>query len=396
LSNGYVLVGVAIMFVKFALADVRVASSAAWHWRVIFALFLYVGGTLLSGQVAAQTASISAITGQSCAGTRFGSNLNCTANDFSSALSFDQPSGNAIANCVAGSTISINVIAAITSNSPQRYDGAYFLGENGISPELNSTSSSCSLGVFPATPSPFQNQDSDVCGDYVSGGVSTLEITNAVVKCSPVPGTNQLALPYVLVFNNNTGGSSCTTANITANTKSKCISSTTATVTGVTVNGFVSITKQTVPDTQPGTFVFSGSASPAATVTPASGNLVDNGSQMFEVPLNAGGTRTLTISETALAGWDPTAAITCTTPSGGSAATYVTVNNATRTITADLTETNFGALCTVTNTKRPTVKLQKLTEGDFGGPFTFSATNLDTAFGDSDWHKCCDHRNCEQ
>ena len=85
-------------------------------------------------QAEGQTATITAITGSSCAGTRFGSNLNCTSNDFSSSLTFDQPTATALTSCIAGSTVNLDILAATTSNSPIRYDGAYFIGELGNSP----------------------------------------------------------------------------------------------------------------------------------------------------------------------------------------------------------------------------------------------------------------------
>jgi hypothetical protein len=139
----------------------------------------------------------------------------------------------------------------------------------------------------------------------------------------------------------------------------------------------VTITKQTLPDTQPGSFAFSATEASGTTVTPASFNLSDNGTQTVQVPFSStGGGRTLTITEAQLSGWDATTSIICTTPTGASASSYVTVNNTTRTITASLTTTNFGALCTVTNTRIPTVRLTKTTLGGASGPFTFTSSNL--------------------
>ncbi len=347
-----------------------------------FAFVLATLGILAIG-AAAQTATVTATTGQSCAGTRFGSNLNCTSNDFTASLIFDQPSGSAISSCQAGETVIVDIIATVQSNSPDRYDIGFFLGENGINPDLNNPASSCSIGLFPTSPSPFNSiGDADTCGNFLSNGNATLLINDAVVKCLPVAGTTSLALPYVMSFDNNPSGNSCNVSNIKPGTTAKCIKATTSSVTGVTVNGYIRLTKQTLPDTEPGSFAFTTAVSPAATVTPSTASLVDGGIQNFQVPLVAGGTRTLTLTETALGGWDPTASISCTTPSGGSAAGYVTVNNASRSITASLTAANFGAYCTITNTKKPTVAVQKITTGYFGGPFSFSQTNLNATPGD--------------
>ena len=43
----------------------------------------------------AQTAGVTSLTDQSCAGTRAARNLGCTANDFVVGLAFDQPSATA-------------------------------------------------------------------------------------------------------------------------------------------------------------------------------------------------------------------------------------------------------------------------------------------------------------
>jgi Prealbumin-like fold domain len=365
-------------------------TAAAWVATVFLAVVALVGMVEISHS---QTASVTATTNQTCAGTRFGSDLGCTANDFTSSLTFAQPTLTAISNCQAGQTININIIASITSGSTDRYDVGYFFGENGIDPQLNTAASSCSIGLFPTTPLPFFAADTppDTCGDYKKSTTATLEVLGIRLLCRPATGTTALALPYVLSFKQNDGGNNCAVNGVNEikpGTTSKCVSSANTSLTGVgtidgvTVNGFVTLTKQTTPDTEPGTFAFTTASSPSATVTPATQNLVDGGSQTFQVPLVAGGTRQLVITETALGGWDPTASVTCTTPSGASSSAYVTVNNATRSITANLTETNYGALCTITNTKKPTVAVKKITTGDFGGPFAFAKSNLATAIAD--------------
>ena len=75
------------------------------------------------------------------------------------------------------------------------------------------------------------------------------------------------------------------------------------------------------------------------------------------IPVNSTG-RNLTITESALAGWDLTG-LTCTTPSGGSAAGFVTVNTATRQVSATLSSTNAAVHCTYTNTRQTRVRTIK-------------------------------------
>lgn len=334
-----------------------------------------VGSCLSIDNALSQTATVTASTGQTCAGTRFGSNLGCTANDFSSTLTFDQPAATAISSCMAGQQVTIDVIASITSSSPARYDGGFFVGENGISPNLNTAASSCSVAVFPSSPLPFQNLDGNACGDYAATSSSTLLIKGVKVNCTPSPGTNLVAVPYTLVFSNLAGPASCSVANITAKTTSKCVSSNNSTATGLVVNGFLKVTKQTNPVGEPQSFSFTTSST--STQSPSSFSLTDGASQFVQVPFSSTGSgQTLTVAETATSGWGPNTSIICLTPSGASASSYVAVDNVARTITATLTPTNYGANCTFTNTKIPTVKIVKTTLGGFGGPFNFVATNL--------------------
>jgi trimeric autotransporter adhesin len=333
---------------------------------------------VLSSSAFSQTVPVDALNNQTCAGTRFGSNLNCTSGDFSSTLSFEQPAATALSSCQLGQTVSIDVLASTTSNSPQRYDGAYFIGENAINPSLNSPTSTCSLGVFPNTPTPYLNLDGDSCGDYAASSSSTLLIRGIKVRCNPVPGTNSLAIPYVLVFNNQAGTNACTPANVTASTTAKCVSNSTSSVTGVTVNAWIKVTKQTAPDGEPQAFSFTATESGGASVTPAAFNLSDNQSATVATPFSAtGGGRTVTITETASSGWDPSASVVCTGPTGGSASSFVTVNPANRTITATLTTTNYGADCVITNTRRPRLRITKSSVGGAGvsTAFNFSVSN---------------------
>jgi uncharacterized repeat protein (TIGR01451 family) len=337
----------------------------------------------------AQTATVTATSQQACVGTLYanannGQSLNCTSNDFATNLTFTQPSATAISNCIAGTFVSVDVIGSVTSGGSNRFDIGYYFGEVGNNPENITAGESCSIAHFAKTPSPFRDTDGDSCGDFFGSSTASLQMNGVRLLCQPQPGTATLGLPYVIAFSNNDNASCNAPTDLLPGTTAKCRSSAAESgtlngvgvITGVTVNGYITLTKQTSPNNQPGTFAFTTTASPAVTVVPSTANLSDGGSETFAIPLNPGGTRTLTVTEAALSGWDPTASITCTTPTGASAASYVTINNTTRTITANLTAANFGAVCTITNTKIPTVKVQKTTRGGFDGPFTFAQTNL--------------------
>lgn len=343
--------------------------------RSVSGLLLFV--LLLSSSSAlALDTNVTALTNQSCAGTRSATNLLCTANDFTASATFTQPSATALASCLAGETLSLDVIASITSQQAQRYDVGIFLGEHGNAPNLNDATATCSLGVFPVEPDPpYFNDDGDSCGDYRKSSTSNLTILDIEVRCLPAPGTNNLGIPYAVVFDNQPSGATCSAANITAGTSSKCtmgIGPEQATVVDLTVNGYVTLTKQTNPDGATGSFAFTASGSAAA--TPASFSLTDGQSERVEIPLSpTGGDQTLLITEAQLGGWDPNVTITCTDPAGGPAP-HVTVDPANRRLTATLNATRYGALCTITNQRLPTITVSKQSNGGTGS-FSFSGTN---------------------
>lgn len=336
--------------------------------RKSFLLLLFFG---LAGSAIAQTASITAITDQACMGTRAGRNLGCTANDFTATAQFSQPPGSAVNSCVAGQTLTLDVISTITSGSPDRYAAGVFFGQVANLPSLNNAANLCSLGVFPSTPAPFANLDgSTTCGDYLGNSNSTLRISSIKVACTPAPGTNELSIPYAVAWDNQTAPT-CTASNLTASTNSKCIESGAGFVVGLVVQGYIKITKQTIPASTTATFSFSSVASPSATITPTNFILASNASQTVTFPLNTTGVRQVTVTEALTAGWESTATIVCTSPSGG-AAPYVTVNNANRTISGNFDGTNFGAICTITNNKQTRVRAIKTVANGDTGTFNLS------------------------
>ena len=219
---------------------------------------------------------------------------------------------------------------------------------------------------FPSLPPPFAILDgSAACGDFLGNSNATLGITGIKVACTPAPGTNEVSIPYAVAWDNQ-AAPLCTPANLTASTNSKCIESGAGFVVGLVVQGFIKITKQTNPASTTQTFSFSSVASPSATITPTNFILASNASQTVTFPLNTTGFRQVTVTEALSAGWESTATIVCTSPSGGPAP-YVTVNNANRTISGNFDGTNPGALCTITNNKQTRVRaLKSVPNGDTG------------------------------
>ena len=355
--------------------------------RLVWVLFLFGVFSLFAGSVIAQTAGVTAFTDQSCMGTRAGRNLGCTANDFTATAQFSQPPGSAVTSCIAGQSITLDVISTITSGSPNRYAAGVFFGQVANLPSFNNAAALCSLGVFPSLPPPFALLDgSAACGDFLGNSSASLQISGIKVACTPAPGTNEVSIPYAVAWDNQLAPA-CTPANLTASTNSKCIESNAGFVVGLIVQGFIKITKQTIPASTTQTFSFSSVASPSAAVTPANFILASNASQTVTFPLNTTGVRQVTVTEALSAGWESSATIVCTSPSGGPAP-YVTVNNANRTISGNFDGTNFGAVCTVTNNKQTRVRaLKSVPNGDTGtfnlsvvsGLGTTTATNQGNA-----------------
>lgn len=345
------------------------AAIRCWLFQVGIAFL----GVLAVFPAYSQTASVTALVDQACAGTRSARNLGCTANDLTASISFTQPTATAITSCVAGQVITLDAIAALTSGSPNRYNVGLFTGQAGNSPALNNAANQCSLGVFPTTPVPFSNFDGGAaCGDFQGSSVATLQITGIKATCLPAPGTNQLSIPYVLAWDN-AADASCTVSSLTAAANSKCNENAASYVVGVVVQGWIKLTKQTNPAGATQTFSFSSATSPSASVSPTSLTLSSGQSQTITIPLSAtGGSQAITLTEALASGWESTVTIACTNPSGGSA-TYVTVDNANRTIAATLNSTNYGAICSITNNKQTRVRARKTVANADTGTFNLSA-----------------------
>lgn len=322
----------------------------------------------------AQTANVNALIDQDCTGTRAAKNLGCTANDLTASISFTQPTSTAITSCIAGNVLTLDAIASLSSGSPNRYNIGLFTGQVGNDPTRNNAANQCSLGVFPTTPAPFSNFDGGAaCGDFAGSSTATLQITGVKVTCLPAPGTNQLGIPYVLAWDN-AADASCTASSLTASTNSKCNVGLASYVAGVYVQGWIRLVKQTIPSGSTQTFSFASTSSPSVTVSPTTSWTLSHGqTQTVTFPLSpTGGKQYVTLTEVLSSGWEQTATISCTTPSGGSAS-YVTVNNANRTIAVQMDATNFGAICTITNSKQTRVRVRKSVPGADTGTFNLTA-----------------------
>ncbi len=330
-------------------------------WGISAWLYVAIASVGFTATAQAQTASVTAVNDLSCIGDRIGRNGICTAKEFTTVLTFAQPAVNTLTSCLAGTDVLVDVIADVTGTNTNRYDVAYFIGQVGNLPE--NTGGACSVATFPSSPAPFADLDNafvgaqDTCGDYVGGGVAKLEMKSVKVRCQPAAGSGGLNVPYTIAWNAQQPYA-CNARNIIPIPDSKCLSGPVeATLAGATVQGWVRIVKKTTPSGDPQSFQFSASAPSGGATSVSSFTLSDTQSQLVSIPL-AATTRTITVTESLAAGWGPGAVIACVRPDG-SPASFVTIDNATRTINANLLGLNNTAICTFTNTKKPTVTLRK-------------------------------------
>ena len=346
--------------------------------RPLFFCMLSLSYSALHAQTA--TATVTAENDLSCIGDRIGRNGICTAKEFTTVLTFSQPAANTLTTCLAGTDVLVDVIADVSGTNTNRYDIAYFIGQVGNIPDA--LGGTCSVATFPSTPAPFADLDpafvgaQDTCGDYVGGGVATLEMKSVKIRCQPAAGSGGLNVPYTIAWNAQQPYA-CNARNIIPIPDSKCLSGpVSATLVNATVQGWVRIIKNTTPSGDPQSFQFSASSPSGAATSVSSFMLSDTQSQVVSIPL-AATTRTISITESLVAGWEPGAVITCVRPDG-SPAPFVRIDSVNRTINADLLGLNNTAVCTFRNTKKTaTVTLQKSWDSaKINDAVTISATGL--------------------
>lgn len=361
------------------------SSSLSVLRRVVAMLALPCA--LLLAAVPAQAVETSAWKDQTCAGYRFGGTLGCNAKEFTVSPSFSAAAGTPPV-CTPGAEFNFKVDLALSGTNTDRYDIGFFVGQQGNDPGATTAGNICSVATFPKTPAPWEDDDSNACGDYNGGGVSTTTINEIKVVCQG-DSTGALQIPYLLTYKQSTGGTCTGPGDVIGTSTSKC-NKATALVNGVVaVNAaaYLDVTKQTLPDGHAQSFSYTATGPAGSKLVVYAGGVYtpsDNASatntatftltdgQTARVYINATtAAQTLTVVETAVAGWDATAAISCSAVSGSPT---FTTSNATRTFTADLSAANYAAACTITNTKLPTLQLTKISNGDVG-TWTFSGTN---------------------
>lgn len=180
-----------------------------------------------------------------CAASRFGSNLNCTANDVS--LNNITVLGSPPSSCVGGGTLPLDLNVTINFGSASRYDIGVFLSNNGADPAQTSASS-CSVGILP-TSSPFLNLDADSCGDgngSINGGTGSgsFVMSNVTVPCTTDgSGNATLYIPYVISWDQSSGNFCGDNTYPVPGTTSKCNKGTVTFPPGTSIVVLPAITK---------------------------------------------------------------------------------------------------------------------------------------------------------
>jgi trimeric autotransporter adhesin len=355
-----------------------------------------------------------AANGLACIGTRNGSNLGCTAKEFTVNSVFSAAPGTP-PFCVAGGTFEFLVQLELSGSNADRYDIGFYVGESYNYPELYDPSKLCSVAAFPTSPSPYvdlDNNGTNSCGDYTARGDSIITINKLRVACTSDGTTGALSVPYTLTYDQNGGNPACNGSNpstLPIPTTSKCQSGA-STVSGsvaVFSGAYVDVTKQTAPDGDSQTFTYTATGPAGSKVIALTGSttlslqqptdgtytpatiaaatnsttvtLTDGQTARFYINALSTG-QTITITEAATTNWENSAAIACAPVTGSPT---LTTNNATRTMTANLNSTNSAAACTITNTKRARLTLAKSVAGRLNAAdqFTVSASGGGTLTG---------------
>jgi hypothetical protein len=208
------------------------AQSKQHNRRSVAARVLWLACGSLAWMASAQAQFTTEGTAQNnltCAADRGAGS--CTAKEFTVAVTATQ--GSNVTNCVYNQPVTIDIVAGITSNSPDRYNIALFVGNNGNSPMT--AGGTCAVATFPTTPSPwFSGTGNNACGDYHGPNMSSQNlIHNVTVLCVPDPTTGELSIPYGLTYQQS--DNACTgPTDVQPGSPSKCVSGGTP-VQGVTV-----------------------------------------------------------------------------------------------------------------------------------------------------------------
>jgi len=372
----------------------------------LLAVYLCALACLAGAPSPSLASSTSAMKDLTCVGYRTG-NTTCSAGEFTVSPVFSAAPGTP-PFCIAGGEFHFKVDLGLSGTNTDRQDIGFFVGQQGNDPRATTPGNICSVATFPKTPSPWEDNDGDACGDFNGGGSLTTTIDEIKVLCAG-DSAGALQIPYVLTYAQNDGIACTGPADVVNGAPSKCnagVSSVSGTVS-VFAGAYVDVTKQTAPEGGSDSFSFTATgpagskvivltgatltvdSARGGTYTPATIAAASNSTtftlrdgETARVYINALGTsQTLTITEaTAGADWESTAAISCAPVVG---TPLMALDTGSRSLAAALNSSDSAAACTITNMKRPRIMLQKEVASriDSGDQFRVSAAGGGTVTG---------------
>lgn len=167
--------------------------------------------------------SANAFSPTECAASRFGANLNCTANDVS-ITNLVAVGGQT--SCEGGTSFVTDLEATVTAGGPGRYDIGLFIPQDGKSPQrlpASGGSASCKVASLPFAPAPFRDLDGDSCGDIKGPpNFGTVILTGVTVHCQAVDASGKLSIPFVVSWDQQFKNNCLSADDLVPATRSKC------------------------------------------------------------------------------------------------------------------------------------------------------------------------------
>ncbi|HXC53533.1 MAG TPA: hypothetical protein VN634_21785 [Candidatus Limnocylindrales bacterium] len=152
-----------------------------------------------------------------CIQERFGTPLNCTANDIRI---------TAINNVVITDdgctsktdTVTFNATLTVVTTATSRYDIGLFIGTDGEQALVGD----CRVLTLPTGPSPFRDLDGDLCGDTSSSMIVNLPVTSVTVACVDANQNHKLDVANCTSWQQNSNETCTGPVDVQPGTAAKC------------------------------------------------------------------------------------------------------------------------------------------------------------------------------
>jgi hypothetical protein len=185
----------------------------------------FAGGHAIRGRLTLSVLAISLATFSSvrtaaalpCLEDRFGSSVNCTANDIRITDFHDIVVTDDGCTSLAD-TVTFNALLTVVTTATARYDIGLFIGRDGEQALVGE----CVVQALPTGPPPFRNFDTDTCGDTSSSMVVEVPVSGVTVQCADANGNRLLDVAACTSWQQNANRLCRTAADVVPGTASKC------------------------------------------------------------------------------------------------------------------------------------------------------------------------------